>query len=195
MSVFRRAKLDLISRAKGPAVDWTKLLVENGRWLRTVASARLGGNDLQAVDDVFQEVALAVCKQSDGPDDPTKVLPWLYRLTVRLALLHRRKQGRRNRLIERHAHRNARVLETAQTVDPLDWLIKAERAALVREALGRLNGRDSEILLLKYAERWTNRELADRLELTLGAIDARLHRARGRLRAELLDLISEEVKT
>ncbi len=66
--------------------------------------------------------------------------------------------------------------------DPLDWLIQDERKTLIRQALERLPRRDAEILMLKYTENWSYRELAEHLGIGESAIEARLHRARKRLR-------------
>ncbi|MBC8113471.1 MAG: hypothetical protein H7062_03780, partial [Candidatus Saccharimonas sp.] len=74
---------------------WSARLATHARWLRTVIAARSG--DVAAVDEVYQEVALAAVKQTtDVPEE--KVAPWLYRLAVRQALLHRRRMGRQRRL-------------------------------------------------------------------------------------------------
>jgi RNA polymerase sigma-70 factor (ECF subfamily) len=65
-------------------------------------------------------------------------------------------------------------------------LLQDERRALVREALGRLPRRDVEILLLKYTDDWSYRELAGHLGLSESAVEARLHRARRRLREAMI---------
>ena len=54
--------------------------------------------------------------------------------------------------------------------------------------------RDAEILLLKYTEDWSYRQLASRLGITKVAVEARLHRARQRFRAELTNLAVIEVE-
>jgi RNA polymerase sigma factor (sigma-70 family) len=61
----------------------------------------------------------------------------------------------------------------------------------VQEALGKLPPRDAELLVLKYAEGSSARELAERLGATIPTIETRLHRARGRLRAELAALSAD----
>jgi RNA polymerase sigma-70 factor (ECF subfamily) len=81
--------------------------------------------------------------------------------------------------------------EDSECRDPLEWLLADERRQLVRAALERLPRRDTELLLLKYTEDWSYRELAARLSES--AIEARLHRARARLRAELTTLNVIEV--
>ena len=85
---------------------------------------------------------------------------------------------------------NLRRLLLIAVPDPLAWLLTLERQRLVRQGLARLAPRDAEILLLKYTEDWSYRELADRLGVSTSAVEARLHRARQRLRDELAALES-----
>ena len=44
---------------------------------------------------------------------------------------------------------------------------------------------DRELLLLKYTEEWRYQQIAEHLGITETAVEARLHRARKRLRQEL----------
>jgi RNA polymerase sigma factor (sigma-70 family) len=167
-----------VSRPAG--IDWAAALASHDRWLRVAVLARLG--ERQAVDEVMQEVALAAVAQRSPLADPAKVGAWLYRLAVRQTLLYRRRRGRQHRLVDRYAG----VKDDASPAsDPLDWLVRDERRLLVREALGRLARRDAEVLLLKYVEGFSYRELAARLGVGESAIEARLHRARARLRDAL----------
>jgi RNA polymerase sigma-70 factor (ECF subfamily) len=168
----------------GLAVDWAARLAEHDRWLRTVVLARLG--ERQAVDEVMQEVALAAVAQQAPLNDLSRVGAWLYQLAVRQALLYRRRHGRQRRLLSGYAGSRASDQRFSHSPDPLDMLLQDERRALVREALGRLPRRDVEILLLKYTEDWSYRELAGHLGLSESAVEARLHRARRRLREAMI---------
>lgn len=170
----------------GPQIDWQAALAEHDRWLRTVVRARLG--EPQAVDEVMQEVSLAAVAGRSPLADPAKVAPWLYRLAVTQALLYRRKQGRRRKLTDRYARRYRPSGQDCRELDPLEWLLAEERRGHVRSALARLLRRDAEILLLKYIEDWSYRDLAQHLGISQSAVEARLHRARKRLRAELAAL-------
>jgi len=160
------------------------LLAEHGRWLRTVLLARSA--DPAAVDELFQEVAVAVLQRPPVQVNEARRPAWLYGVAVRTAILHRRRLGRRRKLLRRLAA----TASPAVSVDPLGWLLADERQRLVRQALGRLSPKDRELLLLKYTEDWSYVEIADHLGLTPSAVEARLHRARGRLRAELAKRIS-----
>jgi RNA polymerase sigma factor (sigma-70 family) len=174
-------------------VDWAAVLAEHDRWLRTVLFARLG--ERQAVDDVMQEVALAAVEQKAPLADANKVSPWLYRLAVTQALLYRRRMGRRRKLTDNYAQRVRPSEGDSRTRDPLDWLLADERQKLVRVALGRLPSRDAEILLLKYSEDWNYHDIARHLGIGHSAVEARLHRARQRLRRELAALDVEPGET
>jgi RNA polymerase sigma factor (sigma-70 family) len=175
-----------------PRIDWPSVLQAHDRWLRTVVYARVG--EFQAVDEVMQEVSLAAIRQQAPIHDVEKVTPWLYRLAVTHSLLYRRKMGRGRKLIDRFAERH-QPTEIDRSADPLEWLLAKERREQVRKAMKRMPRRDAEILMLKYTEDWSYRQLANRLGITESAIEARLHRARTRLRAELANLNVIEVAT
>ena len=169
-----------------PPIDWPRELAQHERWLRTVLAARLG--ERQAVDDCMQEVSLAAVRQRSPLVDVSRVAPWLYRLAVTQALLYRRKQGRRRKLVDRHAERVRPGEADSRTLDPLEWLLADERREMIRRAIARLGKRDAEILLLKYTEDWSYHQLAEHLGISHSAVEARLHRARRRLRQELAAL-------
>jgi len=178
--------------ASPSGLDWDAVLSGHKRWLRRLVTARLG--EPQAVDEVLQDVALAVVAQSRRPawSQPAHLVGWLYRLTVRQVLIHRRKAGRRRGLIDRYARRGGALdVERNDDPSPLAWLLRDERRQIVRDALDRLPPRDSDLLMFKYAEGWTARELAERLNLEISTVEARLHRARRKLRTELASLAAD----
>ena len=138
---------------------------------------------------MLQEVALAAVRQAAPLSDAGKVAPWLYRLAVRQALLYRRKCGRRRRLLGTFAEQvQYGGAGPGRVLDPLGWLLAEERRTLVRRALAHLPSRDAEMLLLKYTEDWNYHQIATHLGVTHAAVEARLHRARRRLREELMAL-------
>jgi RNA polymerase sigma-70 factor (ECF subfamily) len=173
-------------------LDWSALLAQHDRWLRTIVYSRL--RDREAVEDVMQEIALAAVRQAAPLTDGSKAAPWLYRLAVRQVLLYRRKMGRRRRLLDRYVSRTGASEESFGDADPLQWLMARERRGMIRQALDKLNPRDAEILLLKYTEDWSYIEIAKHLGVSHSAVEARLHRARQKLRDELLSAQVIEVR-
>jgi RNA polymerase sigma factor (sigma-70 family) len=171
-------------------IDLAAVLTEHGRWLRTVLAAR--GVDRSALDDVMQAVCTAATQSLAELKQPGRIGPWLYRIAVVQALQYRRRVGRRRRLIERYAEGGLAPSE-AVDCDPLAWLMAEETQQLVRRAIAMLASQDAEVLLLKYTEDWSYRELAERLGISESAVEARLHRARGRMRAALAKLAPDLV--
>ena len=169
------------ANGKPGRVDWDAALLEHRRWLRTVVLARVP--DAHAADEVLQEVALAAVRSNERFADPGGIPAWLYRVTVRQALLYRRRNSRYGKRLTDYARQSAGSENGAG--DPLQWLLGEERMRLVREALVKLPRRDREVLLLKDTENWSYRQMAEHLGISHSAVEARLHRARKRLRHEL----------
>lgn len=190
------ARVDATQRPTEPAtssIDWPAALALHERWLRTVVIARVG--DPWAVDDVMQEVAAAAIKNGYQLRDSQSCGPWLYRLAVVAALQYRRRHGRQRQLVERFARSALPTEADHREVDPLDWLVADEQKALVGQALACLPRRDAEILLLKYSEDWSYKQLAEHLGLSASAVEARLHRARQKMRNALAHLDPTLAKT
>ena len=166
--------------AESTAIDWGRCLMEHAEWLRQVILARTG--EPQAVDEVWQQVALAAVTQRSPLADPAKIAPWLHRLAVVLSARYRRQQGRSRRALAAAAIQSSNC---AAAGDPITLLLARERHELTRAAISRLAPRDAEILLLKYGQRWSYRQIARQLGITEKAVDARMQRARTKLRHEL----------
>jgi RNA polymerase sigma-70 factor (ECF subfamily) len=135
------------------------------------------------VDDVLQEVALSLVQRNGKPLEAERVSGWLYRVAVRQAMLARRREGRRRRRDDAFAQQSD-VLRPGEP-GALHWLLHDEQQALVRAALSRLPPLDRELLLLKYTQDWSCRELAARLTVQETTVTTRLARAREKLRVEL----------
>ena len=164
------------------AIDWPEELSRHARWLRTVVFGRLGDGHL--VDDLLQEIGLAVSKADTRPVDPTKVAPWLYQVAVRQCLMFRRKLGRQRRLHEGYAN-HRETAGAVRDVEPMHWLMQEERSESLRAALQTLPELDRQILLLKHLENWTYQQLADHLGVSIHTIEHRLLKARKTLRRQL----------
>ena len=163
-------------------IDWTAALKQHEPWLRRVVSGRIGNR--HEVDDLMQEIALAVFRQKSLPEDPVRVAPWLYRLAVRQAINFHRKMGRKS---------NARPTPDLDVVsadqEPLDWMLNLEQSSAMRQAIGELSIRDREILMLKYTENWSYKQLAAHMGIKTKTVEYRLMKARKRLRSLILSKV------
>jgi len=173
--------------ATGP-IDWAGCLARYEGWLRSVILARTG--EPQAVDEVWQDVSLAAIAQRAPLVEADKAPAWLYRLAVIRSIRYRREcVRRRQRLSQAASEANGRPRPAD---DPFEWLLREERRQIVRKALGQLSGRDAEILVLKYHEHWSYSQIAAVLGISESAVDARVFRARERLREKLAGFLDEE---
>jgi RNA polymerase sigma-70 factor (ECF subfamily) len=170
-------------------ICWERCLAEHESWLRRVIAARTA--EPAAVDDVWQQVALAAVEQRWPLADSAKAAPWLHRLAVVASARYRRQRGCQRRATERLA-REQNAGGNRASADPLALLLRRERHELTRQAMLRLAPRDAEILQLKYGERWSYRQIAEQLGLSERAVDSRLLRARAALRRELMALGIDE---
>ena len=160
-------------------IDWTAELKQHEPWLRRVLRSRIGNR--HEVDDLMQEIALAVARKRALPDDPERVAPWLYRLAVRQAINFHRKMGRKS-----NAKPTADLDVTCRSAEPIDWMLASEKSFAMQSAIEGLPVRDREILMLKYTESWTYKELAQHLGVKVKTVEYRLMKARQRLRTLIL---------
>ena len=173
------------------AIDWPTVLQQHKPWLQKVLRSRVG--DSHEIEDLFQEIALAVFRQSkeqrrsDGsvkpatvPSNPEKVAPWLYRLAVRQAVNFHRRANRKSQ-----AKPVAELDPYSHTPQPLDWMLRKEQQTNLQRALGELRPQEREILALKYTENWTYRQIAERLGVPERTVEYRLLHARKALRKNL----------
>ena len=112
----------------------------------------------------------------------SRISTWLYRITYREALRHLERRGR---LRDREQPLEDAPEPPVAEPDPSELLERKEDAAVLRRAMASLDPRDREILALRYLEDLKLNEVADRLEIPLGTVKTRIHRALARLRREL----------
>lgn len=167
-------------------IDWNAALSANESRLRSTIATRVGEN--AAVDEVFQDVALAATRQKAPIRDPRKVGAWLRRLATVYSLLYRRSLGRKKKLLQRYQDRVPARETSGVDAEPLHWLLAEERRALVREATALLSEEERRVLTLKYAEERSYKEIAEEIGATVSAVQSKLHRARARLREKLAEL-------
>jgi RNA polymerase sigma-70 factor (ECF subfamily) len=196
------AKLeDLLTRAgRGEEAARQELLVRHQERLRQMIAVRLDRRLAARLDpsDVLQEVLAEACeKLSDYLQErPIPFYPWLRQLAwERLAKLHRHhlQAQKRSTLREQPwqwepSDESALALANrllARGSGPSSHLLREELRRRVREALTRLPERDREILVMRYLEQLSTREMAAVLGIAEGAVKTRHVRALERLRGLL----------
>lgn len=143
--------------------------------------ARRGGWDL--AEDLTQSVFLAAFegRRRFRPSEDTAA-PWLFGIATNMLRRHARTEQRRLRAYGRVPFRDAEPLDVGELADRLDAAPVAARAL---EILADLPEAERSALLLVAWADLTYEQAAVALDVPVGTIRSRIHRARGRLR-ELL---------
>jgi RNA polymerase sigma-70 factor (ECF subfamily) len=131
-----------------------------------------------AADVVAETFSVAWRRIGHVPPEPEARL-WLYGVARRILANQRRGALRRERLGERLRE------ELRLTVQAGAEAGDGGAAAAVGDALARLSEQDREVLLLANWEGLTPKEIGVVIGVPSATARTRLHRARGRLRAEL----------
>lgn len=167
------------------------LYLENESWLRTVVRSRVP--EPEAVEDIMQNIAMALVRQKDQLAEIQQVGSWLYQVAVKQVLMHRRSRGRFRKFQKKLIQQSeAGAVPLVDQAGPVDHVLAAEKQDQVREALSELDELDRQILMLKYSENWTYRDLAEHMGIKEDTVEYRLARARKRLRKRLLQTMKSE---
>ena len=160
------------------------IFLQHESWLRTVVRSRL--REPEAVEDVMQNIAMAIVKQKQTLEEVNRLGAWLYQVAVRQVLMYRRSTGRKRKLHDRLAERFAPASQTEMCLTPEQQVMAAETQQNVRQALDGLGVLDRQILMLKYSEDWSYRQLAELLGVREDTVEYRLTKARKNLRRSLM---------
>jgi RNA polymerase sigma-70 factor (ECF subfamily) len=141
----------------------------------------------QAADDLVAETFLAAFGQRAGYDQAyPDARPWLYGIATNLLGTYHRREVRQFRLVQAAAPCAVAAVDDSERV-LATVAAKSARPRLL-EALAGLSSPDRDVLLLIAWEDLSYSEVARALEIPVGTVRSRLHRARSRLRPVLADL-------
>jgi RNA polymerase sigma-70 factor (ECF subfamily) len=146
---------------------------------------RLVGNAEDA-QDVVQEAFLSAYQSLDGFKGHAEFFTWLYRIAYNTAISLKRKQ-RVTLSLSAGPDGDGRV-EPADESDlsqPGQGLERIEEERRIQAALNRLSPEHRVVLILKDMEGQKYETMAEVLQVPIGTIRSRLHRARAELRALL----------
>jgi len=139
--------------------------------------------------DVVQDAFLNAYQSLNSFKGDSEFFTWLYRIAFNAAISLRRK---RKAVVSFDGLRDDKG--TAEPVDPSEYtrpgltLERSEGDALVLAALGRLSAEHRAVLVLKDLEGQKYEDIAAVLDVPVGTVRSRLHRAR----LELRDLLHRE---
>lgn len=151
------------------------LLVRHAPAILRWARARCRADD---ADDVAQDALVAVAKGVGTVQDGAALLGWLRAVTRNTCARRRRPRAGAPAVLDPVDDEQV----AADLPGPEEAAADAERRDTVRAAIGRLDDKYREILILRDVEGLTAPEVAERTGLRIEAVKTRLHRARAALR-------------
>lgn len=155
----------------GDARAFDELVARFERRVYAVAF-RMCGNPEDA-RDVSQEVFLNAMRALKRFREEAQLSTWFHRVTVNASLDHMRKRKRRSSTpIEDVAE------QPSSDPGPEDAAAGAARAAEVHRALSRLSSEHRAVLVLHDLEDLDYAEAATALDIPVGTVKSRIHRAR-----------------
>ena len=139
--------------------------------------------------DIVQDAFVQAYLKLETFERASAFYTWLYRIAFNLAASHRRR--RRPSLSVDEARETLGLEPTDPGPRPEAPLEQQEQACQVQAALARLSDEHRAILVLREIEGCAYDEIARALDLPLGTIRSRLHRARLQLRDQLKGIVQE----
>jgi RNA polymerase sigma-70 factor (ECF subfamily) len=173
--------------AAGDDSACTRLVTDHQRMVYQLALHLLG--DQQEALDLSQEVFLRVFRTLRQFRGQSTLRTWIYRIVVTQASNRRRWWRRRRRAfqvgLDEHAARHGEPVESRHFAMPDALTQQHETAGMVWSALERLPVDQRAAIVLREIEGLSYDEIAQALGVGVGAVKARLARARAALRSEL----------
>ena len=172
---------ECVRRAQQGDNDCFEILVRRHQKVTFNLVYRLLG-DYDEAAEVAQEVFLSAYKAIDSFRGDANFSTWLYRIAFNHASTRRRSM---NLAQQRYAPLEKTDIPHDHPVDPAQLFEQKEIQEQVQQALNGLNKQDAAIILLRDMQDVPYEEVAAMLDIPVGTVKSRLHRARQALKVRL----------
>jgi RNA polymerase sigma-70 factor (ECF subfamily) len=145
----------------------------------------------EEAEDVVQEAFVQAFVKLDSFRHRSAFYTWLYRIAFNVSVSRRR---RKRVEVSVDQHRELTGDEPRDGSDgPGEQLLREEQVRQVRRAMESLSEEHRAILVLREMEGCCYETIAGILNLPVGTVRSRLHRARLQLREQLIELLQENL--
>lgn len=155
------------------------------RLYNTVVHVAGNAEDAQ---DVVQDAFVQAFLKLDTFQHSSAFYTWLYRIAFNVAASRWRRK--RPTLSIEHARETSGLEPMDNAEGPTELLERKETCRQVRDAIDRLNYEHREVLILREIDGCCYETIAEILDVPLGTVRSRLHRARMQLREELEEVLT-----
>lgn len=133
-------------------------------------------------EDLVQDILTRIATRMDEMEQVDSLRPWLLRVLYnRFVDIYRR--NRNSPVEENRGEDDASPVDYA--IDHRDDIARSDNQRVLLEALEQLEHEHRDVVLLHDMEGYTALEVADIMQISVGTVKSRLHRARARLREYL----------
>jgi RNA polymerase sigma-70 factor, ECF subfamily len=194
-SFIRSDEEDLLASAMaGDSVAFENLVMPHRPTLLRVTQRIL--RNREDAEDAVQHALLDAFRNLNSFQGRSRFSSWLTRIAMNAALM-RLRVSRRERAISldevfEEDEARARIHPVETRPSPEQEYLSKERLVLFQKALKRLSPRYVEVLRLRGLQELSASETAGLLDVPVGTIKARLHRARTRLTKHLRSITSRK---
>ena len=158
--------------------------------IRRYLTRLIGENE---ADDFTQIVFEKVNRNLSGFKGESKLSTWIYKIATNTALDHLKSASYLRTVTGPLAPMPTEIVRYEELADDLkakqtsaeQGLIRDEMGECIKEFVYRLPPDYSTIIILNELEGFTNKEIAEILQISLDTVKIRLHRARAKLRKSL----------
>jgi RNA polymerase sigma-70 factor (ECF subfamily) len=163
---------------------------------RLLRLARLNGIGLDEAEDVVQETFLEAWRSLPKLREPERLSSWLDGICRNICKRHLYAQSSAPHASELPENPDEESLDLSDplAIDPVEELERQDMQVLLDRALGHLSESTRELIELCYLAELPQREVAHRLDMSLGALELKLHRARRQLRKILHGELREDAQ-
>lgn len=161
-----------------------QLLSENRKTISRVIGARLIGHSCEDIEDIVQEVCLALCEQFEKapqgiPEDKDKFRKYIIGVAYHKCYDYLRRYYRTIENTEYPPKSESEIQDTST-----DLADDVEKQIMIEQTLEKLNPIHSEIIRYRCQEGYSEETTADILGISKGTVKSRLNTARKNFRTE-----------
>ncbi len=157
---------------------------------RLVAAVYAMIGSREDAEDVTQECLAIAFRRLSTFEGRSSLFTWLHRIAMNLAISHRRKRRLEN------AHERTSMefaeLDLVGREEPVEQQIdRRDQQALVRAAVLQLDEQYRSVLVLRDVQGMDYGDIAETLQIPIGTVRSRLHRARLEIK-DILELLMKK---
>ncbi|MEO0535506.1 MAG: sigma-70 family RNA polymerase sigma factor [Cyanobacteria bacterium P01_A01_bin.123] len=178
--------LELVSLSRqGNKAAFNQLVLRYQPMAQRLAIKIIGNQDL--AQELVQDALLQAYLSLEKLNDPKCFKSWLYGIVLNICrndLRHRKVICLSlEEMIGSLADEGSPLTE--RSPNPQQWAEQKERHMALQEAVNALSPKNRSAILLFYHRQFSLQEVANRLNISVGAVKGRLHKSRRQLRAQL----------